>query len=536
MKKFVSIKTHLIFYLIPILLITFIFISVFFLKFSFNIIKEEYVSSMKFTLKNVSNTLDFPLWANDKKTVENTLAELRKNKVISKIEIYKGEEVFYIYENHSEKCTHKDIVLKEKIIGESSLGGPGFSINQEKNNYITITLCQKKMKDEISKYGNYFVGFLILIGFIVFILAYFFIDSLTMPIIHLANEIATLGKTNFTKKIEINRNDEIGMLARSFEKMRKDIHDYSQKLKNWNEELEKQVNLKTDELNVSNQTLSATVTELEVINRNYKEINETLNETMTELSKAKNEAETANRMKTQFVSMISHELRTPLTSIIGYTQLIQTKILGNINKKQMEGLTTVEVSAKDLLKLINDIIDISKVDLRKFSIKLEEQNIKEFMEKIEKETIPLIKSKNLKFITQYRYFVTAGFFDSLRIKQVITNLIGNAVKFTEKGSITLEVMQTNSMKYNKKPSTGGKYLQVSVIDTGSGIKAEDLDKIWDLFYQVDNKLTRKKGGTGLGLSISRQIITLHKGRFLVESKYGEGSKFSFVIPLAPEPG
>ena len=252
---------------------------------------------------------------------------------------------------------------------------------------------------------------------------------------------------------------------------------------------------------------------------------------MDELSDAKDKAEEANRMKSQFVSMISHELRTPLTSIIGYTQLIESNVLGDLTEKQKESLTSIESSAKDLLHLINDLIDISKIDLRKFSLNFSEVELEEFIKEIDQEVSYLVEKKGLEFRENFDDIPEKAIFDRLRIKQVIVNLISNAIKFTEEGHILFDIKRVNTMRYSKKSHKKGKYLQFSVIDCGEGIDKEELEKIWDMFYRIDNKLTRKTGGTGLGLSISKNIVKLHKGRFLVDSKKGEGSRFTFVIPI-----
>ena len=490
------------------------------------------MESFNFTINNISNALEFPLWTENIDDIENILKGLESNNIVDKIVIYKNGSVFYYYKK-SQPVENKKIAISKNIISHKSVDFLFLPKAKSAKSKIVLYLNESSLNQEVNKYFNYFLGFLLFIIFILIISFYFFVDSLSVPIIDLSEKVNDISRINITKKMEIpDRNDEIGLLATNFEKMRKEILDYSMQLEHWNKELEKTVAVKTEELNSKNEELQATVTQLKELNDNYMSINRKLQATLGELSSAKEKAEDANKMKSQFVSMISHELRTPLTSIIGYSQLVANGIIGKINKKQVESLKNIESSAKDLLNLINDLIDVSKLDLRKFKIIMKKSDIDEFVSKIETEVSPLISKVNLDFIIKKEYFTKIGIFDPLRIKQVILNFITNSLKFTKKGYIKFIIRQVQGMKIDNKPSKNGKYLMMSIEDTGIGLKEDELDNVFKTFYQVDNGLSREKGGVGLGLSISRQIIQLHKGRIFVKSEYGKGAIFSFIIPYS----
>ncbi len=533
MKKFISVKLKLVLFIVPILALLYAFISTVFLKLNFNFVRDVYVGNMRFTAANLARSLSYPVWIDDKESVEQILGVLQKKETVKKIQIILSGEEYYSWTSKEELTRDKEIVIEDKIVPEVNPDMLLFNENPQAAAVFRIGLSEKAVRKEI-RFMNYFNGFVLLIGLILFLVAYFFVESITGPIIELNEQVQEISLLNFHKKISIQRNDEIGMLAESFENMRKEIVSYSRRIEDWNKELERRIANQTEELNAKNEELQASVEQLEVLNEDYRQINEKLNKTLLDLSEAKERAEESNQMKSQFVSMMSHELRTPLTSIIGYTQLISTGILGDITAKQKDSLSSVENSAKDLLRLINDIIDVSKIDLKKFTLNREKTNIKSFIKDVTEEFKSIISGKKLEFIENSEFTAESAYFDELRIKQVVNNLLINAFKFTDSGSITLDIKQVNSLKYSEKSTQNGNYLQFSVQDTGVGINPKEIEKIWNIFYQVDNKLSRKAGGTGLGLTISKQLVQLHRGRFFVESKPGKGSRFSFIIPIKGE--
>ena len=241
-----------------------------------------------------------------------------------------------------------------------------------------------------------------------------------------------------------------------------------------------------------------------------------------EIEKKGRELEVASKHKSEFLANMSHELRTPLNAILGYTELILDKIYGNVPEEIQEVLERVEKNGRHLLSLINDVLDISKIEAGQLSLSLNDYSMKEVVQTVVTSVESLAAEKNLALKVRVSPEVDYGRGDEQRIYQVLTNLVGNAIKFTEAGEVEVEVTASNDT------------FVVSVSDTGPGLSGADQQKIFDEFHQVDGSSTRKKGGTGLGLSIAKRIVEMHGGRIWVESTLGEGSTFSFTLPVRVE--
>lgn len=235
------------------------------------------------------------------------------------------------------------------------------------------------------------------------------------------------------------------------------------------------------------------------------------------------ELEKANRLKSEFLASMSHELRTPINALIGYTALMLDRIYGDLNDRQEEGLTRIRAAAQHLLALINDILDLAKIEAGRMPLHLEDTVLQEIMREASVQVDPLIKKKGL----AYRWIGPDEPFhmmtDRTKMKQIILNLLSNAVKFTHSGSITLSA------------AGDGEFVRLDVTDTGIGIRKEDLTAIWDDFRQVDQSRTREFGGTGLGLSITRKLSGALGGRVTLTSEYGHGSTFTVFLPVHTEP-
>jgi len=249
------------------------------------------------------------------------------------------------------------------------------------------------------------------------------------------------------------------------------------------------------------------------------ELSDQLKNKADELAIQKERAEDSTRLKSEFLASMSHELRTPMNSILGLTELILDK--AQLSGKNKERLEVVLRSGRRLMSLINDILDLSKIEAGKMEIKEEEILLEEILEEITHTAIPLALEKNLKFEVKRncntKMFITT---DRGKVTQVLINLIGNAIKFTLKGKIELTVAITNDRQ-----------LLFSVSDTGIGISEEDKKIIFEEFRQLDGSSSRKFGGTGLGLAISKKILGLIGGKIWVASIQGQGSVFSFTIPV-----
>ncbi len=231
------------------------------------------------------------------------------------------------------------------------------------------------------------------------------------------------------------------------------------------------------------------------------------------------ELETANQHKSQFLANMSHELRTPMNSILGYTEMIRDGIYGPVPQKIDDPLQRVEINGKALLSLINDVLDISKIEAGALELTLDTYSMPEIIKDVVATIEPLAESKGLNIRTEVDGGFPAGYGDAGRIRQVILNIVGNAVKFTDKGYIDINL------------ACDDESFVVTVFDTGVGIAEEYLDKVFLEFKQADASSTRTAGGTGLGLAISRKIIEMHGGRIEVDSSQGEGSTFTTVLPL-----
>ena len=241
-----------------------------------------------------------------------------------------------------------------------------------------------------------------------------------------------------------------------------------------------------------------------------------------EIEKKGQELEIASKHKSEFLANMSHELRTPLNAILGYTELILDKIYGSVPEQIQEVLERVEQNGRHLLSLINDVLDLSKIEAGHLSLSLNDYSMKEVVQTVVTAVESLAAEKNLELKVTVSPEVDYGKGDEQRISQVLMNLVGNAIKFTEEGQVKVEA---TASKDN---------FVVSVSDTGPGLSEADQQKIFEEFHQVDGSSTRKKGGTGLGLAIAKRIVEMHGGHIWVDSTLGKGSTFSFALPVRVE--
>jgi signal transduction histidine kinase len=260
----------------------------------------------------------------------------------------------------------------------------------------------------------------------------------------------------------------------------------------------------------------------EQVRQHAKELEAKVRERTRELEEANLKLEAASRHKSEFLANMSHELRTPLNAILGYTELILDKIYGDVHDKIQDVLKRLEQNGRHLLGLINDVLDISKVEAGQLTLSLNGYSMKEVVQTVFTAVESLAAEKNLELKVTVSQDLTSGKGDEQRIVQVLLNLVGNAIKFSEEGEVRVEVTTSD-----------GTFL-VSVSDTGPGLSEADQEKIFEEFHQVDSSSTRKKGGTGLGLSIAKKIVEMHGGRIWVESTLGKGSTFWFTLPVRVE--
>ena len=238
-----------------------------------------------------------------------------------------------------------------------------------------------------------------------------------------------------------------------------------------------------------------------------------------EIQDKSRELEVASQHKSQFLANMSHELRTPLNAILGYTELIADGIYGEPSEKMLTVLKRLESNGRHLLGLINDVLDLSKIEAGQLVLDLSDYSLEDIAQTVRSTLEPLAADKKLALKVEVSPKMPAGYGDGRRLTQVLINLVGNAIKFTDTGEVVIMAGATNGS------------FHLSVRDTGPGISAADQAKLFQEFQQADNAITRKKGGTGLGLAISKRIVEMHGGKIWVESQVGKGSTFSFTVPV-----
>jgi signal transduction histidine kinase/uncharacterized membrane protein len=241
-----------------------------------------------------------------------------------------------------------------------------------------------------------------------------------------------------------------------------------------------------------------------------------------EIQNKSRELAIASQHKSQFLANMSHELRTPLNAILGYTELMVDGAYGELSERMVAVLKRLESNGKHLLGLVNDVLDLSKIEAGQLMLDLADYSPQDIAQAVRSTLEPLATDKKVKFSLEVAPDLPSGRGDERRLTQVLINLVGNAIKFTDAGEVAIKVGASNGS------------FKVAVKDTGPGISAADQAKLFQEFQQVDNSITRKKGGTGLGLAISKRIIEMHGGRIWVDSAVGQGSTFTFTLPIRVE--
>jgi PAS domain S-box-containing protein len=232
------------------------------------------------------------------------------------------------------------------------------------------------------------------------------------------------------------------------------------------------------------------------------------------------ELERASQLKSEFLANMSHELRTPLNVILGYTSLMRERIYGDVTARQEEALAKVHNTSQHLLDLINDILDLSKIEAGKMPMHVEPVSLLQVVDELSETILPMLRSKNLGYHRDISDQLPVLRTDATKVKQVLLNLLSNAIKFTHVGWVRLAAV----------PDPAGSGAIIEVEDTGIGIRPEDIDAIFEDFRQLDQSRTREFGGTGLGLSITRKLLALLGGTISVESTYGAGTRFMVTLP------
>ncbi len=311
---------------------------------------------------------------------------------------------------------------------------------------------------------------------------------LVRPVKQMRTAAARIGAGAYDERIELRRRDELGGLA--------------------------------DELNGMAASLQASVQSLE---QKVEERTRELQQALAELSQKGRQLEIASKHKSEFLANMSHELRTPLNAIIGFSQVLRQRLFGPINEKQEEYLDDILSSGNDLLSLINDVLDLSKVEAGQVELEVATFSLREALERGVVMVREPAVNKGVRLSLALAPDVDLVDGDERRLRQVVYNLLSNAVKFTPGGGC----IDVASSRVNGE-------VQVSVTDTGPGIAPEDHERIFEEFQQTDVGVDQREG-TGLGLALSKRLVELHGGRIWVESEPGHGSRFVFTLPVREEP-
>jgi signal transduction histidine kinase len=321
-------------------------------------------------------------------------------------------------------------------------------------------------------------GFIVIAILLALLLGFVISWSFILPVQQAHGFLTEVSRGNFQATINVRNRDEFGVLADRMNHMSQDLHQLYEKQRAAGLELQR------------------------------------LNGQLTEASKAKSE----------FLANMSHELRTPMNAILGFIEMLLDDLYGEVPESLREPLIDVQVNGKHLLNLINDVLDLSKIEAGRMELALSEYSVQDVIEVVCASLQSLAAEKGLKFSVSAQPEIPLAYGDGKRVTQCLLNLAGNALKFTKQGQVEIWVEQMDGL------------LRYRVSDTGIGIPPDQLEQVFGEFRQVDAAITREFGGTGLGLSITKKFVELHGGRIWVESDLGKGSRFFFEIPLRCEGG
>lgn len=288
--------------------------------------------------------------------------------------------------------------------------------------------------------------------------------------------------------------------------------------------LNEELRMQSEEMQFQQEQLRKMNEQLEIQYKHSEQKTKDLEVTKLELEERTKQLQLTSKYKTEFLANISHELRTPLNSLLILAQILLENKENNLTEKQKEYANTIHAAGKDLLNLINDILDLAKIESGKIDIKRNEMEIGDLVSFITNQFEPLANRKNLEYIVEVASNIPGFVYtDTQKVYQILKNLLSNAIKFTVKGKVRVFVKRTMHLQ--------GEYIAFVVADTGIGISKENQELIFEAFQQVDGTTSRQYGGTGLGLSISKELAGLLSGFITVESTEGKGSTFTFYLPV-----
>ena len=506
--------------------------------------------------EEISHDLKIPVMIEDKDSIEKIAGTALGLKDVISIKIFNKKGAILVYKGDTqfipEKLLHS---VQHPIIIEAGELMP-WSLERVKKGSsenlgrVEIVFSTQRIKDDIGKMVYLVIYFIVVVILLRLTSDYIFTTTITKPIARLVKATKEVADGDLSHMIDVSSTNEVGKLASSFNSMIVALKERDEEILFQHQKLQKNYQKLEDshrELSETYKTLSDTTKELEgyknELEEKVMERTSELNETHIKLQDSYTRLKEVDRLKSEFLANMSHELRTPLNSIIGFSMVILKGIDGPVTELQRTDLTAINQSGQHLLAIINDILDLSKIESGKMELSKEIIDIGRIAEDVVTTASALIRGKPVNLSMELEDGLPLIYADKTRIRQVMLNIVSNAAKFTDKGEIKLKIKNTryseigfikgNSDSYCPRRTTirDRNFILVSVGDTGIGIKKEDMPKVFEEFRQIDSSSIRKEGGTGLGMTISSKFVELHGGEIWVESQFGKGSTFHIVIPV-----